>query len=202
MGPRPWSPDLIGGGYSPYATWARQSVDALWWLADVDDWAYSGDRRNLGEHDADTIDIAHVRWATGTAKTAIDLCAADLAVGHNIRSFWGDEPEQMAATVGPEHLGKERYRHRLTAKTASWLSVLLNDPDYVALKTVRDHFTHRMTVRAALIRAPAPEDPRDRTNFAVRIPGINQRPDARELVVFSRDVATRYVESYFAAVST
>jgi hypothetical protein len=200
MGPHTWKHELLRGGYSPYATWARDTVDALWWLGDVDDWAYSGDRRNLRAHDPETVDIAHVRWATGTAKTAIDLCAADAAVGHDVQPFWGDGPEDFARPPVPEHLHRE-YGERLSAEVASWLSALLSDPDYEALKAGRDTFTHRMAVRSALIRIRAPEGHQDRTLFAVRVPALEGRADARALIVFARDVATRHVERYCSAAS-
>ena len=51
----------------------------LRWLAHIDDWAFEGARENLGNRDPDVIDVTHVRWATTTAVTAIDLCAFELA---------------------------------------------------------------------------------------------------------------------------
>lgn len=161
MGPHTWREELRTGGYSPYVTWARDSVDALWWLADVDDWAYSGERRNIGQHDPDTVDIAHVRWATSTAKTAIDLCAADAAVGHKLQDFWGDSPEDFARPPVAESLYK-KHRDRLSPDVSSWLSALLADPDYRALKSVRDALAHRITVRSALIRTRPSKAHQDR----------------------------------------
>jgi hypothetical protein len=194
------------GGYSPYATWARDAVDALWWLTDLDDWAYSGERANLGGHDPDLVDIAHVRWATGTAKTAIDFCAADAAVGHEVRKFWrdrpqdlGDGPEDFAFQILPKEL--QEHADRLSCGVARWLSALLDDADYKALKAVRDVLTHRMTVRSALLRTRPAQWHQDRTLFAVQVPAVEGRPDARGLILFARDVATRQVEGYLEAAS-
>jgi hypothetical protein len=58
-----------------------------------------------------------------------------------------------------------------------------------------------MTVRSALLRTQPAQGHRERTLFAVDVPGIVRRPDARALIVFARDVATRQVESYFEATS-
>ena len=63
----------------PYFGWAVDAVESLRWLADVDDWAFRGGRENLGKRDPRVIDVAHVRWATTTAITALDLCAVELA---------------------------------------------------------------------------------------------------------------------------
>src|SRR5690349_12740359 len=63
--------------------WAVFSADSLHYLADVDA------RPEIeGDHDPDTADIAHARWATGTCITALDLCAAALGrtfCGHKLR---------------------------------------------------------------------------------------------------------------------
>src|SRR6266536_3793667 len=59
--------------------WAVSAVDGLHYLEDLDA-ALPGTRLLPGGHDALTVDIAHARWAAGTAITALDLCAA--AIGH------------------------------------------------------------------------------------------------------------------------
>src|SRR5687768_12483399 len=57
--------------------WAAWSVDCLHYLDDVDG-EYDRSRTVRGGHRPDVVDIAHVRWATGTCITALDLCAAGL----------------------------------------------------------------------------------------------------------------------------
>jgi hypothetical protein len=57
----------------PYYGWALDAVEGLRWLVHVDDWAFDGARENLGGRDPRVIDVAHVRWATTTAATAVDL---------------------------------------------------------------------------------------------------------------------------------
>jgi glutathione S-transferase len=59
--------------------WAGSVVDALDYLSDLDSTAAQEDRFATG-YDAFTVDVAHARWAAGSALTAVDLCAA--ALGH------------------------------------------------------------------------------------------------------------------------
>src|SRR6266516_5111759 len=55
--------------------WATSAVDGLAYLDDLDAVLDEGDRFATG-HDALVVDVAHARWAAGTAMTALDLCAA------------------------------------------------------------------------------------------------------------------------------
>src|SRR5436190_7210500 len=57
--------------------WAAWAVEGLYYLDDFDavQVNYPDD---VNGHHADVVDIAHVRWATSSAVTALDLCAAIL----------------------------------------------------------------------------------------------------------------------------
>ena len=68
---------------SALISWAVFSVECLHYLSDLDS-AQAGASSTFDGHTANTIDIAHVRWATGTSVTALDLCAAGLG-----RAFCG-----------------------------------------------------------------------------------------------------------------
>jgi hypothetical protein len=141
MAPHTWARRLLVAGYSPYAAWARHSVDALWWLADLDESAFAASRAKLGSHNPDIVDIAHARWATATAKTAIDLCAADIAVGHQVKPFWaekrdqtpGEIREQFAWQPPPESLLGKPHRTRLSPPVERWLTDLVDDAGYVGV---------------------------------------------------------------------
>jgi hypothetical protein len=56
--------------------WASWSVESLHYLDKID--AAHSDA-NVPSESAAVVNISHVRWATGTAITALDLCAAALA---------------------------------------------------------------------------------------------------------------------------
>ena len=71
-----------------YYEWAREAVEGLRWLVHVDDEAFGGDRAPLAGFRADAVDSAHVRWATSTAVTAIDVCATALAARHGIHKLF------------------------------------------------------------------------------------------------------------------
>src|SRR4051794_7528585 len=63
-------------------TWAVWTTESLHYLDDIDR-AYDSDPPTEGQS-RDVIDVTHARWATGTAATALDLCAAGLG-----RAFCG-----------------------------------------------------------------------------------------------------------------
>ncbi len=63
----------------PYYGWAVDAVKSLHWLKEIDGCAFEADT-NLRGHDPKVVDVAHVRWATSTATTAVDLCVAEIAV--------------------------------------------------------------------------------------------------------------------------
>ena len=74
MPPHPWSyGGALDAGHGLLG-WAQLAVDGLYWLIDLDDRAFEADRRNLKGHSDVAVDMAHSRWATVTAKTAVDLC--------------------------------------------------------------------------------------------------------------------------------
>src|SRR6478609_8009199 len=61
-----------------WAVWAAESSD---YLGQLDDAAFtSGDSAWPVNPRTGLVDMSHVRWATGNAITAIDLCAA--TIGH------------------------------------------------------------------------------------------------------------------------
>src|SRR5687767_8239887 len=68
-------PDPDAGALLTWAMWAAEDVE---YLDKVDQRAFGGPRRILYGHHPDVVDLAHVRWAAGSAVTAIDLCAAVL----------------------------------------------------------------------------------------------------------------------------
>src|SRR5687767_5672408 len=65
-----------GGEAGALFVWAAWTVESLHYLADLDA-AYALNGPIAGHH-TDVVDVAHTRWATSAAITAIDLCAAGL----------------------------------------------------------------------------------------------------------------------------
>lgn len=168
----------------PYYGWAVDALDGLRWLAHLDEWAFADPRERLGHRNHRVIDVAHVRWATTTAVTAIDLCVAELAVRYCGEPFWSERMPSLAAV-----------RKRLAAKgpraARDWLDIVERDHEYQLLRRgARDPLAHRFLVRTALIgpgRTPLELDPEG---------PAEDRPDAREVILLSLRVATRHVDEF------
>jgi hypothetical protein len=169
----------------PYYGWAVDAVDGLRWLVHVDEWAFAGRLENLGGRDSRVIDVAHVRWATMTAVTAIDLCAIEIAVQHGSVEFWSTHLPTFEGVI------KKLAGQRIPPAAASWLGHVENDASYQTLRrNARDALAHRFLVRTALI-GPG------RTPFEVdRGTPPEDRPDARELILLSLDVADCHVGDF------
>jgi hypothetical protein len=130
-----------GGGLlrspSGAASWARFAVEHLYYLADVDVARTRGPHPN--GHTPQTIDYAHGEWATSTALTAIDRCAACLGEG----------------LLGPKKKSEHAYDHRdlkskanaekiagLSPTAAGWVESVDRDPEYSVLLAFRNPLVH------------------------------------------------------------
>jgi hypothetical protein len=168
----------------PYYGWALDAVEGLRWLVDLDDWAFAGAGENRGERNPRVIDVAHVRWATTTAVTAVDLCVAEIAVRYCGEPFWSERMPGLADV-----------RQRLTGQGSpvalAWLDHVKNDPDYRSLRRgARDPLAHRFLVRTALI-GPG------RTLFELDCAALPEdRPNAREVILLALDVADRHIRAF------
>jgi hypothetical protein len=180
----------------PYYGWAVDAVEGLRWLVDLDDCAFSGTRENLRGRSPEVIDVVHVRWATSTAVTALDLCGVELAIRSGARDFWTSHAPVLDQVVP----SVEKAEGKLPEWAREWLETVLNDPEYKALKGMRDPLTHRFLVRSALLRTAAPTGHQSRTEFDVPVSEwIGGRLTAREILVLARDVADRYVNAFGSA---
>jgi hypothetical protein len=168
----------------PYYGWALDAVEGLRWLVHVDDWAFDGASENLGGREPRVIDVAHVRWATTTAVTAVDLCVAEIAVRYCGEPFWSEWMPNLAEVRG-------RLTGQNPPAASAWLDRVERDPDYQSLRRgARDPLTHRFLVRTALI-GPG------RTLFGLdRAAPAEDRPNAREVILLALDVADRHVREF------
>ncbi len=171
--------------------WAFSSAEALHYLADIDA-AYEASRITPGSHLPDVVDVAHVRWATGTCITALDLCAAALARG------LGGHPGPKELDIGNFSSAKPTKATKsvigsMPAPALRWIQELMADSDYDKIKTTRDALTHRRLPRGlhASIGLDGP-DPR----LDLRV-GDRLVPSGR-LVEDARDLATRHLENLLA----
>ena len=168
----------------PYYGWAVDAVEGLRWLVYVDDWAFAGVGESLRGRDPRIIDVAHVRWATTTAVTAIDLCVAEIAVRYCGEPFWSEQMPSFSTVRG-------RLRGQSPSAASAWLDRVEHDREYQLLRRgARNPLAHRFLVRTALI-GPG------RTPFELdRAAPPEERPDAGELIHLALDVAERHVGEF------
>ena len=118
--------------------WALHAVDALHYLADVDERVFADPSRPALAHRLQVVDLGHTTWGCITAITALDWCAA--AAWHmavpgrrknekDVRSFdpqarRKDEVEKNRTTLDPDSLG--------------WIDGVLSDDAYRSVRYARN----------------------------------------------------------------
>lgn len=214
MPPFSWPVDAVDAARgldntaSGYLMWSVWSVDALHYLHDLDQRPERGRWIGAGHHPA-TIDVAHARWAAGTAMTALDLGAATLGAQHHLATRRPDHAHDVGELI-------RDHQQRLCGGCRRWLDAVSTDPDFDVLKSARDPLTHRILGRAlyATINDTAsggpPSDeelrPDDRLGLYVPMPnasgGITREIAAAEIVERARATATRHVVALLQAAAS
>lgn len=193
--------------------WATSAVDGLAYLDDLDA-ALDGSARMATGHDALVVDLAHARWAAGTAMTALDLCAAAIGLLYlPARKRYYDMGDVLAA------LDKEA---KIAAASTSasrrpswpprqgvrpWIVDLAGDPgaalpvdnDFALLRAVRDPLTHRTMARHIGITIGGGPQRADRTMLTV-----DGQPDPVSVDVVvdtAKGLAARHVGRFVAEVA-
>jgi hypothetical protein len=172
-----------------YAVWAVWSVDAACYLCDLDNDVFNKVRQ-LGDFPPDTVDLAHARWAAGTAMTAIDLCGAAIGCLHFTAREKAYDIEELT-----------RPNNRSTLQCGGcreWLEEVGSDDYYQdLLKNVRDRLTHRALRRHLFgTNVPDPDLQALRTKLNVPTPKGDRQIDTGDLVRDARDTAARHVVSF------
>ena len=189
--------------------WAVATVNSLHYLDDIDN-AYDQSRATMG-HSPTVVDVAHVRWATSSCISAMDLCAAGLG-----RAFCEhrDQRDLDLADFGrPKKLPPVRPRFVRNIRAPEWIFRLrLWDraqrrqtenalrrgqlpvmarlwvdrawPDYVRLRKVRNLLIHSRVPRHFALG-----DTPNRLQLGMK----GRRVGVRDLVMDARDVAARHV---------
>lgn len=111
MAPYEWSRDpeavarqlnAVNADAQARLTFAVECVNGLHYLADLDNHLVPRDAATaVLEHGWQVIDMAHVRWAAGSAITALDLCAA--ALGRRYCGITGDERDLSVEAAREKH---------------------------------------------------------------------------------------------------
>ena len=155
------------------------------YLADLD--AYYNRERNVpGSHKRDVVDLAHARWATGTAVTALDLCAS--AIGRALCKHQGKTEldlgdfDQTTRRSNRKQQQLQQRLQQLPPPALQWINGVFVDPAFEQLKEARHALTHR-TLPRHLFTGP------QRLKLNV---GENEVSVA-DLVVQARELATTHV---------
>lgn len=179
--------------------WASWSVDTLAYLCQIDDRAHGHSRELLGNH-PDTLDIAHCRWASLTAITVADLCAAALEwlfdpVNSGLARAWSLRDITASGTVP---LKKQARRSTLPPEALAWADGVAADLDYSVLLKARNPFVHNRHIRILQAATRPPGAHEYRTQWAVG-PG-NAKIDSRELVLVAHAASERWSQAIFSLV--
>ena len=151
----------------PLLLWAAWAVEGLYYLDDLD--GVQVDYPNdVNGHHADVVDIAHVRWATSSAVTALDLCAAILG---RLCCGWSKPIEMDLRGFDPSINLKEATKARapLAPFAIAWLDAVLADQRYKAVQGARNPLTHAWMNRN--LQRGANNGHASRTTFKVKATG-------------------------------
>jgi hypothetical protein len=170
--------------------WAAWTVESLHYLDDID-LAYDETHVPIGGHRPDVVDVAHARWATGSAMTALDLCAAALA-----RVFCAHKGEyeldlgDFDPTIAKRQAARAKRRALLPLGMRAWVETACHDTEYDTIRRGRHWLTHSRVRRHFTLSAGGPP---------LRLElEVGRKIAARELVETARDLATRYVLRFLA----
>jgi hypothetical protein len=134
--------------------WAAWTVESLHYLDDIDQ-AYDASYSPIGGHRPDVVDVAHARWATGSAIAALDLCAASLA-----RAFCNHQgPRELDLadfdqTIQQSQAVRAQRLARLPSLARGWVESVCRDPQYETIRRARHWLTHSR-INAILPCTPA-----------------------------------------------
>jgi hypothetical protein len=187
-----WAP-TEGGYFFISAIW---TVDSLHYLADLDAAIPARPAALVGGHDAMVVDIAHARWATGSAITALDLCAGALARRCHLpqRPYEYDLRDLGSSGSGPIRSGRS-FSH-LTPAAQRWVSDVEADADYSRILHLRYPLVHAHLRRHVSLELVVGKGVRgSRTAFVRRNEADSNAISTPLAVTLARDVATRHVEA-------
>ena len=187
---------------SPLSRWATFVVEEIYYLDDLDS-NLNIHPNSAGSHNPDVIDMAHGRWAAGTAITALDLCAAALArqycnwTGRNelsLRHF------DINAASGKKRKQTLARRGNLPQAALTWVDGVLADPRYQTVLNARHSLTHSRLPRHYYISSGDPN--RERMDFGITTNNNQIQIGVRDLVLESRDLAGEHVDRFLRVFDT
>jgi hypothetical protein len=136
-----------------------------------------------------TVDLTNARSAAATAVTALDLCAAALAMRHNVPVSWKD-PDRVHDIAS-----LKKARSHLCNGCRNWLKTV-NDDDYRTLLDARDPLIHRVASQNAYVTVGGP----DIGYISLNLGSPPREMTTRQIIDHARDTATRHVVMLLEAI--
>jgi hypothetical protein len=178
--------------------WAVWAADGLHRLLDLDDRAFGVWPRELDGYPEAAVDLAHVRWASASAITALDLCAATLG-----RRRCAPRQDEYSLRDFDPRRGDRKVARSLLAQLESaesaWVKAATRDKDYATVLDTRNPMMHgrvRRVVYGSTRRQLGPHE--IRTGFPVGPGGAIV--DSRPLIELCATVATGLLEAFLKMV--
>jgi hypothetical protein len=174
--------------------WATWTVEGLVYLDELDELHYQ-DRLPFTIKSPDIVNMSHIRWATSSAITALDLCAAALGrefCRHSsnreldLRDFDISKSNNKGKTIA--------LRSKISLDSLDWIDSVLGDQRYKDVHGARNPLTHSRLKRHFYISGPS------KTSF--RVEETDHSLTTRQLVSHARDLATDRVTEFLQIVTT
>lgn len=196
------------GAIGHLAVAAGRTAESLVYLASIDNDRFRG-VWPTDDYDHDTVDDGHVRWATATALTSLDLCIASAGrlAGFAKRPPHGEDSIRDYYTVKENGVTKDR-RCCIRPPWRGWVDAVVNDHRYETLLRVRNTLIHSDAFRIVHgTTGPlqghslrfgyniGPLDPPVQVNTHLKIM-------SREIVELSRDVSLDHVGEFASVLES
>ena len=159
--------------------WAVRGVESLHYLNDLND-VFDSNLRGKSPYNPQMIEIAHIRWATDTAISSLDLCTASLG-----REYINSQPARELDHRGLDPIKNPQIYTKLPRLARSWIDGVISDQRYLEIHSFRNPLTHSRLFRKFYL-------PYKPAKFAVEGSG-KLMSSARELVRNSKNLATDQV---------
>jgi hypothetical protein len=171
--------------------WAAQAAQALDYLEDLHT-ELPPTRLLPGGHDSLAVQVAHARWAAGTASTVVDLCAA--ALGYLYLPPRKNDRYWDYRLVRDQGLRPDVAAHPGVWR---WMEEVAASADFEMVEAVRDAITHRTMPRQYEVDFT----PDERVGTSIVI-GSGETVPVAGIVAASRRCGTRLASSLLTRAST
>jgi hypothetical protein len=167
----------------------------------LDNEKFGGSSGQLYGYHPNVIDLAHVRWAAGSAVTALDLCATALGRKHGLVA--GQELAIFDFFPADQRDGpsKQKAKVRFAALSPAgqrWLNNVNSDPEYRTVRRARHPFTHGRLPRKLYLGTTQPGPHEQRQGLPVGSKGAEVY--SRDLITMAKHVALHHIKQFADAV--